>query len=1131
MRIRPLLFIFTVALVLTTTLVVGLIGYKVSQGIVARGYRDSLTQARIAKTRILENTFEGLSNALMTTADLLSTRGALREFERSQREITLSLLSQGLPNEYRNTLFHEYGADKNSEMGAFVARLTNFPVYLQSSFLKSATSRGVQKKSVIDVSTPSKFQYFRHHSTIHARYLDYLERYKLSDIFMIDHTGTVLYSVQKNLELGTNLITGPFQSTALSEAYRWSITAPPRSTRFFDFAKGPYSSAGPTGFLAAPVFDRDQFVGTVVFSISLQTIDKLLSDDGQWKANGMMNSGEVLAFSLEGELRNNLRAYVEHPEATESALSRIDESAVEKTRRDKSTALNVSLSQVRLQELREKSEFVEVAPSFLGTTSVISVGRVPLPGGGQWMLVARMNYSEATEPLKSYLGALTFGAFFISLAALFIIYFIARHIVRPIQKVTEGLVEIRDSTPVTPIFYDSHDEIGDLVTQYNETAQKIESSTVTKYFLDSVIQSLHELLFVIKIKHNPETNQAILTVQNINAAAAEMIGLPAAELRDTDLANWIDADFDNIIKNLPTGSVDRTTFRTEGFVTGLKGERVPLQITLARIQGRSNEEDLVLVGSDIRWRKESEKKILEQEELLRESQTMSQTGSFLWETNSNKTIWTDEVYHIFGLQAEKQPLTHELFESLIIPEDKVLFEEEIREARKKIKPIDLYVRARKADTQELIWIHVMGRSEFDDYGDPARVVGSIQDVTALKKTELDLISAKNDALKSNQAKSEFLARMSHEIRTPMNAIMGMAELLTETKLDKDQRYYVTVFCKAGEVLMALINDILDLSKIEAGEVSVENIPFDLKNILESVSAMMKPRGLEKGLDFSYEISPGISEHLMGDPTKLHQVLVNLVGNAVKFTERGHIRINVSKNPTRNDSLVISVTDTGHGIAASKHHLIFQKFSQADSTISRKFGGTGLGLAISKSLVELMGGQIWFKSRENLGTTFSFSIPYREQILNPITHQPILTHTPTEAEFVPLKPVAPNKKLRILLADDTDDNRTLFTHYLKNTDYEIVEAQNGLEAVEKIKSNKFDIIFMDVQMPEMDGYAATAAIREWEQSHHQGPTPIIALTAHALSEDRKRSLQMGCDDHITKPFKKDTLIDVINRYSH
>lgn len=292
---------------------------------------------------------------------------------------------------------------------------------------------------------------------------------------------------------------------------------------------------------------------------------------------------------------------------------------------------------------------------------------------------------------------------------------------------------------------------------------------------------------------------------------------------------------------------------------------------------------------------------------------------------------------------------------------------------------------------------------------------------------------------------------------------------------------------------------------------------------------MKPRALEKGLECICEIAPGVSPHLMGDPTKLRQVLINLIGNSIKFTHKGQVRLVIGKNPSKKDTLLISVNDTGIGIPDDRQHMIFQKFSQADNSVTRKYGGTGLGLAISKSLVELMGGQIWFKSRPGTGTTFFFTIPYREQIYNPVNHMPVPMRTP-ELDFVNPKPRDPNHKVKILIADDTEDNRTLFTHYLKNEPFEIIEAENGLQAIDQIKSGEFDIVFMDVQMPEMDGYAATDRIREWEKESHKPPVPIIALTAHALAEDRQKSLRAGCNDHIAKPFKKDTLLGVINKYS-
>jgi CheY-like chemotaxis protein len=298
---------------------------------------------------------------------------------------------------------------------------------------------------------------------------------------------------------------------------------------------------------------------------------------------------------------------------------------------------------------------------------------------------------------------------------------------------------------------------------------------------------------------------------------------------------------------------------------------------------------------------------------------------------------------------------------------------------------------------------------------------------------------------------------------------------------------------------------------------------------------MKPRAQEKGISFELDTKEDFSQQqLIGDPTKLKQILINLTSNAMKFTRQGFIRISVGRSPTKNDSLMFSVTDSGSGIPASKQHLIFQKFSQADSSISRRFGGTGLGLAITKSLTELMGGQIWFKSQENVGTTFYFTLPYHEAAVQPFLTPPsaVLVGEILKPTLVPVSPKSETeKKIKILLADDTADNRILFNHYLKDKDYEIIEAENGLEAVDKIKSDKFDIVFMDVQMPELDGYGATEEIRHWEDQQHKPHIPIIALTAHALSEDRQKSLRAGCDDHITKPFKKDALLSVINKYTH
>ncbi|HWU44394.1 MAG TPA: histidine kinase dimerization/phospho-acceptor domain-containing protein, partial [Bdellovibrio sp.] len=351
-----------------------------------------------------------------------------------------------------------------------------------------------------------------------------------------------------------------------------------------------------------------------------------------------------------------------------------------------------------------------------------------------------------------------------------------------------------------------------------------------------------------------------------------------------------------------------------------------LAISIARMRPtKANVISFVLIATDVSRQKDIERQLKIHEGLLKSSQAMSHTGSFHWEISSGITVWSEQLFEILGFDKQTMRPSLDLFRSLVVPEDHSLLDESYSAAQKSLRPLNIDVRLRKANTHDLIWVHVIAQIEYDQYGTPRTASGVMQDVTDLKHTEMALIAAKDEALKSSQAKSEFLAHMSHEIRTPMNAIMGMADLLRETQLSEEQIYYITIFRKAGEVLMALINDILDLSKIEAGQIALENIPFDLDKIMVDIQDMMRPRALEKGIDYSFEVSKSLNSHLMGDPTKVRQVLINLVSNSIKFTERGHIRVNVTKNPTKKDSLIISVSDSGVGIPVNKQHLIFQKF--------------------------------------------------------------------------------------------------------------------------------------------------------------------------------------------------------------
>lgn len=545
---------------------------------------------------------------------------------------------------------------------------------------------------------------------------------------------------------------------------------------------------------------------------------------------------------------------------------------------------------------------------------------------------------------------------------------------------------------------------------------------------------------------------------------------------------------------------------------------------------------------------------------------------------------------------------------------------------------------------------------FDRAGGVAYAIAAFVDMTERKQLDEDLRKAKEEAEAASRAKGDFLASMSHEIRTPLNAIIGVADVLADAPMAGEQKEYVELLRRSGDVLLNLINDILDLSKIEAGRLELESEPFDLREVVEPTAEMMALRAHKKGLELLCHVAPDIPSVLVGDPNRLRQVIVNLLGNALKFTERGHILIRVEKDRMRSapGALIFSVSDTGIGIPADKLAAVFQSFTQADSSTTRKYGGTGLGLTISKRLVEAMGGRIWVESAEGEGSTFLFTValetrdgtpknetplkgrrllavddhPANRQILadlvrsagaevavaasgyealssvqeaaeknmpfdavlldlqmpdmdglqtaekiralpalpktalllltsdtrgdtaakaqalgfsavlaKPVRQRRLLNAvqealSPTAATPGPASPEArpSGRACRILLVDDSVDNRKLVLSFFRSFPFQWDTADNGADAVERFKKQHYDLILMDVQMPVMDGYSATRAIRAWEKQEGKTATPILALTAHALVEDAKKSLEAGCDAHITKPIKKTVLLETVQRFT-
>ncbi len=631
-------------------------------------------------------------------------------------------------------------------------------------------------------------------------------------------------------------------------------------------------------------------------------------------------------------------------------------------------------------------------------------------------------------------------------------------------------------------------------------------------------------------------------IQIFNVGAERMLGYTAGEVINSITPADI-SDPQELIARARTLSAELATSITPGFdalvfkasrgiediyeLTYIRkdGTRLPAMVSVTALRDANGVIiGYLLIGTDNTARKLVEEEKKKSDQRLRDQQFYTRS---LIESNIDALMTTDPSGIITDVNKQMEALTGCTRDELIGAPFKDCFTDPARAeaainrvlSEKSVTDYELTARAR--DGKQTV-VSYNATTFYDRSRTLQGVFAAARDVTERKRVEAELQQAKADAESASRTKSDFLASMSHEIRTPMNAIMGIADLLAKTSLTPEQDNFVQIFRRSGDNLLNLINDILDLSKVEASQLDLEQTGFALGDHLDKVMEMVAGRAQEKGLTLTCEIAPGVSNDLLGDPTRLRQVLLNLLGNAIKFTETGTVSLTVHPDPDLAvpTALRFRVTDTGIGVAGNKLARIFERFTQADSSTTRRFGGSGLGLTISKRLVELMGGRISVTSIVGKGSVFTFSVPFE------------VCAASARAISAPVGagPAVALPRLRILMAEDSPDNRTITLAYLEETPYRIDVAETGKAAFEMFRTGDYDLILMDRQMPVMDGLSATRAIRAWEKANDLTPTPIIALTASALKGDRETCLAAGCTAYLTKPIKQEALLQAIVDFS-
>lgn len=609
----------------------------------------------------------------------------------------------------------------------------------------------------------------------------------------------------------------------------------------------------------------------------------------------------------------------------------------------------------------------------------------------------------------------------------------------------------------------------------------------------------------------------------INPAFANTLGYSESELITKKFINYVHSE--DVEKTLNEMNNLREGINTINFSNRYlrkDGSNIWLQwISTINLKTKI----IFAIARDISEIKNTQEKLILSEKLLNESQKMAKIGSWEFDLISNKLYWSDELYNIFEIDKSAQENLAETYRSKLTIEDINHLDQLVDRTIKEKKSYEVEHPFTLAGNRKK-WLLGSGEPVINESGEVIKIRGVARDITAQKERDA-AIKAKEFAELANQAKSEFLANMSHEIRTPLNGVIGFSDLLLKTNLDENQKVYMNNINHSANLLLEIINDILDFSKIESGKFELFFEPVNIRTLAQQVVDLFKSHAMNKNIELNLIIDPNVPEWIVADIVRLKQILVNLIGNAVKFTNFGEVLLQIEQiKSVKNkfSTLRLSVIDTGIGIKEENLNKIFQSFVQEDVSTSKKFGGTGLGLSISNKILEKWNSKIEVNSIHGEGSNFNFTITF--EIAK--SSQNDIKNSNNSNQITNFETNKFSQKLNILIVEDNIINMLLCKKMIQSIlpNSTIFQAENGLKALEILDKESVNLILLDIQMPEKNGYETTLEIRKNEKLKN---LPIIALTAGIMVGEKEKCLDYGMDDYISKPFKLIELQTIINKY--